>query len=197
MNIQETIKNMEKRGFIVRYFETDKEAAKYLGDTLTGKTVGIGGSVTIRDHGFYDAIKDNNNVLWHYVDTAPDTSTKAFHAPIYISSANAIAETGEIINIDGRGNRAAAIMYDKELVYIIAGVNKIAPTIEDAMKRAREIAAPLNAKRIGTKTPCVADGKCHDCNSPERICNMAVTLMGRPLGIGRLEVILVNQDMGY
>ena len=197
MNIEKTIESMEKRGFNVHYFETAAEAAEYLRETLTGKTVGIGGSITVRDFGFYDAVKENNTTIWHFLTRDPELARKAYGAPVYISGANAIAESGEIVNVDGTGNRVAATLYNKEKVYIISGTNKICPTHEDAMKRAREVASPLNAKRFNTKTPCAADGKCHDCNSPERICNMQVSILGRPNGVKELEVILVNQDMGF
>ena len=196
MNIAKTIKSMEKRGFEVHYFETAAEAGEYLKETLTGQTVGIGGSVTVRDNGFYDAVKENNTVIWHFLDGESETARKAYGAPVYISGANAIAESGEIVNIDGRGNRVAATLYNKEKVYIISGTNKICPTHEDAIKRAREVAAPLNAKRLNSKTPCVKDGKCHDCSSPERICNMQVSILGVPSEIEKMVVILVNQDMG-
>lgn len=197
MNIEKTIKSMERRGFEVHYFETGEEAVSYLAETLVGKTVGIGGSMTVCQLGIYDAIKDNNTVIWHLIDDDPEAPRKATGAPVYISGANAIAETGEILNIDGRGNRVAATLFDKELVYIISGTNKICDSYESAMKRARQVAGPLNAKRLNLKTPCVKDGTCHDCNSPGRICNAAVALWGRPYGVDKIEVILVNDELGF
>ena len=101
----------------------------------------------------------------------------AMTADVYVSSANALAESGEIINIDGRGNRVAGTLYGAERLYLVIGKNKLAPTFEDALWRARNIAAPKNAKRLGVKTPCAIRGDhCYDCSSPERICRGLVVL---------------------
>ena len=118
---------------------------------------------------------------------------------MYICSANAIAETGEIVNIDGAGNRVSATLYGHERVIFIAGVNKIAPDYESALYRARNVAAPLNAKRLHKQTPCAlsAQMRCYDCASPDRICCGVVTLL-RPLyGNKETEVVLVNEPLGY
>ena len=114
------------------------------------------------------------------------------------ASANAITENGEIINIDGAGNRVAAASYDKERLYYVVGMNKIVPTLEDAMVRARTIAAPLNAERLHRDTPCAGKpGKCYDCSSPERLCrNISITL-GKMLSIAAAEVIIIKQNLGY
>lgn len=197
MDIQKTIDNLKKRGFAVQFFETGAEASAYLKQSLTGKTIGIGGSKTVSELGLYEVLTETNEVHWHMPNPGMETIRKANASPVYISGANAIAETGEIINIDGRGNRVAATLFEREVVYIISGVNKIAPSFDEAMERARNIAAPPNAKRLNMRTPCAADGKCHDCSSPDRICNAAVVLWGRPLGVGKIEVILINETLGY
>ena len=116
-----------------------------------------------------------------------------------MTSANAISETGEIINIDGTGNRVAAMLYGHEALYIIAGINKLTPDLPSAIERARNIAAPLNARRLSCKTPCAMSEpmRCHDCGSPDRICNGFVTLARPCGGIGKTHVILIEEKFGY
>ena len=110
----------------------------------------------------------------------------------------ALAETGELINIDGTGNRVASTIFGHEEVYFIVGVNKLAPDYDAALWRARNVASPKNARRLGKKTPCAVRGdKCYDCKSPERICRALAVLWERPTGIGRAEVVLVNEPLGY
>lgn len=201
MNIQKTIDNLKKEGFIVSYFETGADAVKYITSEINGKTVGFGGSKTIEQLDLFDKLSENNEVYWHWKQKEPKAEAIAHSASaqIYISSANAISESGEIINIDGSGNRVSAIMYGHEKVFIIAGVNKIEETYEKAMWRARNIAAPLNAKRLGVKTPCATskEMKCYDCSSPDRICCGISILTRKMSGISEMEVVLINEQMGY
>ena len=122
----------------------------------------------------------------------------ATDAQVYICSLNGVAETGELVNIDGGGNRLSSGLFGHEKVYFIIGVNKIAPDLEGAIWRARNIAGPKNARRLEKKTPCAVRGdKCYDCKSPERICRALAVLWERPTGIGRAEVVLVNEPLGY
>ena len=118
---------------------------------------------------------------------------------MYISSANGVAETGELVNIDGTGNRVAATLYGPEKVYFIVGINKLTPTLEAAIWRARNIASPLNAKRLGRKTPCALSEvmKCYDCQSPERICRGMTIHMGPMKGVGETIVVLIDEELGY
>ena len=199
MNVQRAIDSLTREGFAVRYFETANEAADYLAGAIRGKTVGIGGSLTVEALGLYERLTRDNTVYWHWRTDDAETRKQAALAQVYLSSANAIAETGEIINIDGAGNRVAATLYGHERVILIAGVNKIAPDAESALWRARNIAAPLNAKRLNCQTPCALskEMKCYDCSSPERICCGVVTML-RPLyGNGSTEIVLVNEALGY
>ena len=117
-------------------------------------------------------------------------------ADYFISGANAVSEDGEIINIDGMGNRVGAIVYGPDHVVMIAGMNKVAKTLEDAVKRARTIAAPINKQRFGGTTPCAKPGSCGDCKAEDCICcQMLVTRVCRPAG--RIKVILVGEDLGF
>jgi len=199
MDVSRAMESLSRSGFSARYFETAKEAADYLSGSIRGKTVGMGGSITIEQMGLYDLLKQDNTVHWHWKTNNNETRLAAAHADVYITSANAIAETGELINIDGTGNRVAATLCWHERVVFVAGVNKLAPDFESAMYRARNVAAPLNAKRLKCKTPCAVskEMKCYDCNSEDRICHGVVTLL-RPMGgVGETEVVLVGESLGY
>lgn len=199
MNLENLQKNVEARGFSYRYFDTAAQAADYLAGSISGKTVGIGGSMTLLDMGIYERLQENNDVAWHWKTPGPETLAKAAAAQVYLTSVNGIAETGEIINIDGTGNRVAATLYDREKVYLVAGVNKVAPTYEEALWRARNIAAPLNARRLNRKTPCALkeEMKCYDCKSPERICNGLTVLWRKLGGVKECELVLIGQELGY
>jgi hypothetical protein len=199
MNLQTLTDHFTKEGFHVEYFDTGAEAAAYLAGRLHGKTVGIGGSKTVEQLGLYELLSRDNTVFWHWKAPGPETIAKAAAAQAYLLSANAISETGEIVNIDGAGNRVAASLYGHETVFFVAGVNKVMPTLEAAMTRAKNIAAPLNAKRLGKKTPCAlsSEMRCYDCQSPDRICRATVIIDGRLLGVGEMELILVGEELGY
>ena len=192
----DTVKqNLETRGFSVRTFATAAEAAAYLNEAIDGKTVGFGGSVTLKDMGLYELLGSHNEVHWHWVN-GPEERKAAMRTQVYLSSANGLAETGEIINIDGGGNRVASTLYGHEKVYLVIGRNKLAPTYDEALWRARNIAAPKNAQRLGRKTPCAVKGdRCYDCKSPDRICRGLVVLWGPMMGM-ETEVILVDEDLG-
>lgn len=196
-----TISNLRKRGFSVAYFDTAAEAADYLNRSIDGKTVGVGGSVTLQEMGLYDKLSTHNRMFWHWY--APhnvpmqETHRMAATAQVYLSSANAIAATGEILNIDGTGNRVASTLYGHEKLYIVAGENKIAENYDAALWRARNIASPKNAQRLAKKTPCALKGdKCYDCSSPERICRGLVVLW-EPMLSMETEIILVGESLGY
>ena len=199
MNVQRTMDSLNYKGFEVRYFETVQEAAEYLRGSIWGKTVGIGGSVTIQQMGLYEQLTEHNTVYWHWVKNDMETRTAAAGAEVYLTSANAIAETGEIVNIDGSGNRVAATLYNHERVVYVVGVNKIAPDLESAVFRARNIAAPLNTRRLGLKTPCAVgkEMRCYNCSSADRICCGVATLLWPMRSIKVTEVVLVGESLGY
>ena len=188
-------KNLEAHGFSVRTFAAAAEAAAYLDGAIDGTTVGFGGSQTLKEMGLYEQLSRHNEVSWHWVNGGGDR-IKAAHARVYISSANGLAETGEIINIDGSGNRVASTLYGHEKVIFVIGRNKLAPTYQEALWRARNIAGPKNAQRLGKKTPCAVKGdRCYDCKSPERICRGLAVLWEPMMGM-ETEVLLVDEDLG-
>ena len=194
-------KNLNDRGFQVTIFEHQEEAVKYLETQINGQTVGFGGSVTLEQMGLYEALQSHNQVFWHWRipegKTGQEVKQAAAAAKVYISSVNALAKTGEIINIDGNCNRVSSIFYGHEKVYLILGENKIEEDYERALYRARNTAAPRNAKRLRINTPCAQKGeKCYDCKSPDRICRGLSVLWEKPTS-GEFEVILVCQDLGF
>ncbi|MCI8812143.1 MAG: LUD domain-containing protein [Oscillibacter sp.] len=189
-------KNLEDRGYAVRVFGSGAEAAAYLDGAVDGKTVGFGGSMTLDQLGLYDALGRHNTVVWHWKQEAGLARREAMFTQVYLTSANGLAETGEILNIDGIGNRVAATLFGHEKVYFVIGRNKLAPTYDEALWRARNIASPKNAQRLGKKTPCAVKGdRCYDCKSPDRICRGLVTLWGPMTGM-EAEVLLVDEDLG-
>lgn len=197
MKIFETVEqNLKARGYAVRTFATADEAAAYLDGQIDGKTVGFGGSVTLQDMGLYELLSRHNTVIWHWKSKDPAARRDALMTQIYISSVNGLAQTGEMVNIDGSGNRVAATLFGHEKVYFVIGRNKLAPTYEEALWRARNIAGPQNARRLGLKTPCaIKADRCYDCKSPDRICRGLVTLWSPMLDMAA-EVLLVDEDLG-
>ena len=189
-------KNLEARGYTVKAFATAAEAADYLDGAIDGKTVGFGGSATLDALGIYDRLESHNTVIWHWKQPADEARKAAMQTQVYLTSANALAETGEIVNIDGTGNRVSATLFGHEKVIFVIGRNKLAATYEMAVDRARNVAAPQRARQLGKKTPCAVKlDRCYDCKSPERICRGMVTLWGPMLGMEG-EVLLVDEDLG-
>ncbi|GIM28928.1 membrane protein [Clostridium polyendosporum] len=187
-------------GYFVKSREELIEKIKEL--TNEGETVTCGGSMTLFETGVIDYLRCGRyNFLDRYVDgLTPEQLTeiyrKAFFANSYFVSTNALTEDGELYNVDGTGNRVAAMLYGPDKVIVVCGVNKIVNNVEEAIERNRRVAAPVNAVRINRKTPCAKVGYCMDCNSPERICNEYV-LIRKQKSKGRIHVIILNEELGY
>ncbi|MBQ7514982.1 MAG: lactate utilization protein [Schwartzia sp.] len=201
MDFSKVKENLETRGYRVACFPTAAEATEYLAGAIQKTTVAFGGSLTIDEMGLYDRLIETNKVIWHWRlpagMTASDARREAMTTTVYVSSVNGLAETGEIVNIDGSGNRVASIFYGHQRVYLVIGRNKLAPDLHQAIHRARNIAAPKNAQRLGVKTPCAAKGdRCHDCDSPARICR-GLEVLWRPMTGAAFEVVLIDEDLGY
>ncbi len=193
--------NLESKGYIVSVFDTKEEAAKYLNQEIDAKTVGFGGSVTLGQLGLFQLLSAHNTVYWHDHKpehmTVPETRLAAAQAEIYLCSVNGISKQGEIVNIDNTGNRVAALSYGPSKVYLVIGINKVTDDYESALFRARNVAAPQNAKRLHRKTPCaVLADKCYECTSPERICRNLSVFWTKPAG-AVYEVVLINEYLGY
>ncbi len=200
MAFEELKKRLEQNGYKVSVFSTGAEAADYLADSVKGVSVGLGGSMTLKEMGVEERLQANNTVFWHWNSCADPAESlrQAMTTDVYLLSANAIAEdTGEILNIDGTGNRVASSLFGHKKVYFVAGRNKVSPDYEHALWRLRNVVAPKNAQRLGRNTPCAVNGdKCYDCNSPERICN-ALVVFYKKIRSMDAEVILVDEDLGY
>ena len=193
LNVDALTRAFTSRGFAFSYFPTANEAARYIASACAGKSVSLGGSMTFQEMGFPEAFADSTEVHWHWI-----TKGEYYQTPdIYLTSANALSESGEAVNIDGTCNRVAGTLYGPKQCMFVCGINKLCPDLASAVERARNVAAPKNAQRLGTRTPCAADGKCHDCKSPARICRALVVHMGAPKGFEKCEIVLVGESLGY
>jgi L-lactate utilization protein LutB len=199
---QTIIKNLKRRHIEGFYCASAQEAVRKVSELIPdGSSVTWGGTMTVRDLGIPDFLRKRGtlNVLDRDLVKTPqekqDMYMKAFSADVYLSSANAISEDGVIVNIDGTGNRVAAITWGPKKVIFVIGLNKVAQTVEAALARARSVASPTNAARFDIKTPCQIDGVCHNCNSPQSICNYVHFLRNSPNG--RHMVVLVGENLGY
>ena len=198
MDFTKVSENLKARGYAVQCFATAQEAADYLNGAIDGVSVAFGGSVTLDQMGLFERLSSHNHAMWHWREgTAEDPRKEGLTADVYVTSVNGMDEDGDLINIDGAGNRVAASLFGHKKVYFVVGRNKLAPTYEEALWRARNIAAPKNAQRLQRKTPCAVKGdKCYDCKSPARICRALVVLWEPMMGM-EAEVVLVDEDLGY
>ena len=196
---QKVIKGLESRNMTGYYAATKEEAWKKALEIIPeGSTVGMGGAMSAHEIGLVDAIKNGN---YNFIDRdATDDKRGAmlatYDADFFLSSANAMTEDGVIVNIDGNSNRVSSIAQGPKHVLFIVGMNKICDDVDGAMKRARNVAAPINAQRFGLSTPCAKTGSCMDCKSPDTICcQFLITRFSRHKD--RIHVILVNDNLGY
>ncbi len=197
------IKALEKRN-MKGYYCADADAAVKLAQTLTpaGATVSFGGSMTLSECGIMNMLKSRSDITLLDRSKAKDAAeTKqiyhdALSSDVYFMSSNAITKDGELINIDGNGNRVAALIYGPEHVVIVVGMNKVVSTVDDGIRRVHDIAASANGVRLGKSTLCAVTGVCHDCLSPECMCSH--TVITRRSGMtDRIHVILVGESLGY
>ena len=196
------IKNLARRNIEAVYCPTAQEAVEKVLEMIPqGSSVTWGGSMSIRDIGIPAALAEAGKYEVYDRDKAPDRAAateiylKAFTCDYYLSSANAITEDGVIVNIDGTGNRVAAITFGPRNVIFIIGMNKLTQDTDSALARARSLAAPVNTARFDIQTPCKLDGVCHNCLSDDSICNYIHFLRHSPKG--KHKVILVGESIGY
>ncbi len=200
--VERTLKALKKNNFEALYVPNSKAA---LEEVLTripdGATVGMGGSVTLTQIGLLDALSNKKVKLIRPfqqgkdADEVLDLIRKTFSSDIFLTSTNAITEDGKLYNVDASGNRVGAMFIGPKKVIVVSGVNKIVEDVEAAEKRVKGWVGPQNAKRLGRKTPCVETGVCSDCSSPDRICNIYVTLGKKPSRV-EMAVILVGENLG-
>ncbi len=193
---------LKTRGFDAYYCATAEKALQQALQLIPeGKVVSWGGCKSAEQIGLIDAVrKGNYQVLDRDTAKTPEERAammkQALTCDVFLTGTNAITQTGELVNIDGNGNRVAAMIYGPDSVIVIAGMNKLVPNVMDAATRARNEAAPVNAQRFNVNTPCKVDGMCHDCNSPDCICNYIVRTR-RSKVPGRIKVILVGEVLGF
>lgn len=195
------VKNLKSRHFDAYYCATKEEAlAKALELIPEGATVGWGGAMSANQIGLMKALHQGNYApIDREKCSTPEEKLQAakdsMFADVFLTGANALSLDGEMVNIDGTGNRVAAIVYGPKEVLVIAGMNKVCDTLEDAITRARTVAAPLNQQRFQLANPCTATGSCADCKSETCICNqILITRHCRP--VGRIKFVLVGEDLG-
>lgn len=201
--IERTLAALEKNNMTPYYVESSADARALVTSLLEeGAKVTVGGSMTLFETGIIDLLKTGP---YSYGDRYAEGNTPetigqiyrdAFSADAYLTSTNALTEDGELYNVDGTGNRVAAMLFGPKKVIVVCGINKIVLDLYHAIMRTKKVAAPMNAKRLSRNTPCVERGYCTECNSPERICNEYVTI-GRQGQKGRIHVIIVGEDLGY
>jgi hypothetical protein len=200
--VERTINALKKNRFEALFVIDAKTAFEEVMKRIPdGATVGIGGSVTLAQLGLSEALgKRKIQFIWPQQQAKSDEERlelfrKCFFADVFLSSTNAVTEDGKLYNVDATGNRVGAMFIGPKKTIVVCGVNKIVKDLDAAEKRVKEWAAPQNAKRLNRKTPCVETGVCEDCSSPDRICNIYVTLAKKPARTD-VAVILVGEYLG-
>ena len=196
---QTVIKGLKSRN-MTGYYAASKEEAKEIALSLIpeGSSVTTGGGMSVHEIGLVDALKEGN---YNFIDRDAYEDKRAamlaaYDADVFLSSSNAITQDGILVNIDGNANRVSAIAQGPRKVVMIVGMNKVCDDWDGAMKRARNVAAPINTQRFGLSTPCTKTGTCMDCKSPDTICcQFLITRFSRHAG--RIHVILVNDNLGF
>lgn len=199
MNKYEELKdNLTKHDFKFYYFKNHQDLNEFLlEENEKDNSFYFGGSMTLEEMGTYDLLNEKEyNVNWHWKDNEKVNNKTKYDTKVYLTSTNAITMDGKLVNMDGVGNRVASMINGYDKVYVITGVNKIVENVEKGLERIKNIAAPLNAKRLDKKTPCVKTGKCMDCNTEDRICCAEVILHRNPMN-SNVIVCLIEEELGY
>ena len=191
---------LSARRFLPEVFDTAEEAKAAALGIIGAKSVGIGGSATVRDMQLAEALLANGNqVYWHWLaakEAKQAARDKALAADVYMCSSNALTMDGRLVNIDGTGNRAAGLIYGPHEVVVILGKNKIVSSLDEAMERIKRDACPTNARRLGLDTPCAKTGRCCDCRSDARMCNVTFILEAPTRPVKAFHVLIVKEDLG-
>ena len=196
---QKVIKGLESRNMTGYYAASKEDALKKALELIPeGSSVTMGGAMSAHEIGLVEALKNGN---YNFIDRDKYEDKRAamlaaYDADVFLASANAMTEDGVIVNIDGNSNRVSAIAQGPKKVVFIVGMNKICDDVDGAMKRARNVAAPINAQRFGLQTPCSKTGSCMNCKSPDTIC-CQILIIRFSRHEGRIHVILVNDNLGF
>ena len=199
--VQRTLAALGRNGFQTFFVPTRSEALdKVLSLIPSDARVGIGGSSTIREINLLEALAARGNTVFqHWSQPEKDVKTtmmKQLNSDVFVASSNAVTEDGKLVNIDKAGNRVAAMIFGPQKVIVVVGINKIVGNIEEGIRRAKNVAAPMNARRRGDKAPCATTGVCTDCEAPDRLCRVT-TIMEKKPSRTDISVILVGEQLGF
>ncbi|MBQ5972879.1 MAG: lactate utilization protein [Oscillospiraceae bacterium] len=197
-DVRTVLSNLSARGFDARWAATKEEAAAdMLAGIAPGESVGIGGSMSVKETGICDLLLARGNpVYWHWLPGEGDARRKAMTADVYLCSANALTAGGELVSIDGFGNRTGAMVYGPERCFIVCGVNKLTADVASALERIKTVACPQNARRLGLDVPCARTGRCFDCAAGKRMCRVT-TIYSYPRVGRETRVYLVGEPLGF
>ncbi len=196
---------LKRRDFNAHYVETqDKAREMILKEVAPGATVGVGGSVTIRGLKVLEALKARGHKIFDHWEVPRDPRDESFivrraqqTSDVFLASTNAITLEGQLVNIDGAGNRVNALAFGPKKAIVVAGINKIAANLDSALRRIKEVAVPLNCRRLNISPPCIQAGKCVDCRVPQRTCRITTIIEWKPPFFSDYLVIIVGENLGY
>jgi len=201
--IQKTIKNLENNGMRGYFVNDSAELLTLLAKLMPkGASVGCGDSITLEETGVFEFLRSGQYDFYDKHQPGLTSAEKRalyiknFSADVFVTGTSAVTGDGKLFNIDGNGSRVAPMLYGPPTVIVVVGINKLVADVDAAIERARQISAPLDAKRLGKETPCATLGRCMDCNHKQRICNSFVLITGQ-FAADRIQVIIVNEALGY
>jgi L-lactate utilization protein LutB len=199
---EKCVEALRRNGFTAYYAETRDEAKRIVLDAIpAGASVGIGGSVTVRDLGIHQALKERGNRVYDHWDASlsPAEKTAArdnqVKADVFLSSTNALTVDGALVNTDGTGNRVASMIFGPKISVVVCGYNKIVPNLRAAFQRVRRFAAPVNYKRLNASAPCVEGGDCEACGP--KSCRITTIIEAKPTAKSEFVVVVVGEKLGY
>lgn len=199
--IRKTLAQLEAHGFKTKTFSTAEEMREFTLREIGTRSAGFGGSVTCDSLGLYEALASRGNAVWfHWKTATPEARAEALRnarsADVYLMSSNAISADGALLNIDGNGNRVGAMLDGPPTVFVLVGTNKFAASREDAMRRVKTVACPLNARRLHRQTPCATTGRCGNCRGPESMCHFTLWTEGPRKG-QEIWILVADEPLGY
>jgi hypothetical protein len=197
------IQALKNHGFDAHFVPSAEEAKRLILERISGYgSFGFAGSGTTRALGLPEALKAMGKTLYdHWQGNPVGEESHGIRlgqgrCDCFLCSANAVSATGEIVNVDGVGNRTTAMTFGPRKIVIVAGMNKVRPDLESALRRVKEVAAPMRARSLNLDTPCAATGVCSDCNSPQRVCRVTTILHRKPM-MSDITVVLINENLGF
>ena len=200
---KKAVEKLVAHDFRAIYVETKEEAVQEIWKHITPKeNIGVGGSITIRELGILEKLEAQGYTVYNHwkpglsKESVLETRKSQMTSDIFLSSINAITLNGELVNIDGIGNRVNSTIFGPGKVLLVAGYNKIVEDVQEGIKRIKNVAAPLNARRLNMDVPCAKVGKCVDCNFPNRICRVIVIHERKP-SVTDILIILVGEELGF